>query len=112
MYMSKSIKKGFPQEINNINTIADSLGAPKAQEYSFSICRDYLHDIIKVSDDDICYAMRFLFENLKLAIEPAGAAATAAYLFYLKKQLVSNKIGIIICGSNIDLDMFYKYSNY
>ena len=47
-------------------------------------------------------AMRFLLRNAKLAVEPAGAAATAALLGPLKERLRGKRVGLIVCGSNID----------
>ena len=46
--------------------------------------------------------MRFLLRNAKLAVEPAGAAATAALLGPLRDRLSGKRVGLIVCGSNID----------
>ena len=50
--------------------------------------------------------MLVLFEDLKLAVEPAGAAATAALLGPLRRRLAGQKVGIVVCGSIIDIDTF------
>ncbi len=46
--------------------------------------------------------MRFLLEHARLAVEPAGAAATAALLGPLRERLAGRRVGLIVCGSNID----------
>ncbi|MEE8207315.1 MAG: threonine/serine dehydratase [Nitrospinaceae bacterium] len=105
--MSLSFQQGKPVTLDRINTIADSLAPPKAEPYTFSVCRRFVDDIVRVSDDQLKAAMRHLFYGLKLAVEPAGAAATAALLGPLKETTQGQKVGIIACGTNIDMDDFY-----
>jgi len=51
-------------------------------------------------------AMRLLLDTLKLACEPAGAAATAALLGPLRAELAGKRVGVLVSGSNIDADSF------
>ena len=53
-------------------------------------------------------AMRFLIEHARLAVEPAGAAATAALLGPLRERLAGKRVGLIVCGSNIDAAGFAR----
>lgn len=99
--MARSLKSGKPEKIDSVQTIADSLGAPHAAPYSLAICRHFVDDLVLVSDDQMVEAMRRLFYGMKLAVEPAAAAATAALTGPLKERLAGRKVGIIICGSNI-----------
>ena len=100
--MSVSIAAGSPQKLDRVETIADSLGAPFALPYSFGLCRDYVDQIVTVSDDAMRQAMRDLFLSLRLAVEPAAAAGLAASMGPLRQQLDGKKVGLIICGSSID----------
>ena len=50
--------------------------------------------------------MGLLFADMKLAVEPAGAAATAALCGPLREKLQGQRVGIIVCGANIDLPTF------
>jgi threonine dehydratase len=77
-----------------------------ALPYGFAACRRYVDEIVTVSDDQIRRAMLALFEDLKLALEPAGAAATAALFGPLRQSLAGQKVGIVVCGSIIDIDGF------
>jgi threonine dehydratase len=52
--------------------------------------------------------MRLAFDALKLALEPAGAAATAALLGPLRDRLAGKRVGVLACGSNIDLASFAR----
>lgn len=104
--MHRSFAAGSPQSIDRVRTIADSLGAPHAESYSFELCRRFTDDLVKVTDRQIRDAMRVLFREAKLAVEPAGAAATAALLGPLAKDLQGRRVGLIVCGANIDEQTF------
>nr|WP_240480377.1 threonine/serine dehydratase [Enhygromyxa salina] len=100
--MHRSFAAGAPASIDAVRTIADSLGAPYAKPYSFELCRANVDELVLVDDDQLRDAMRLLFRDAKLAVEPAGAAATAALLGPLRARLVNAKVGVVVCGSNID----------
>jgi threonine dehydratase len=100
--MRRSFAAGSPQSIPAVRTIADSLGAPHAAPYSFELCRRFVDDVVLVSDDELRDAMLLLFSSAKLAVEPAGAAATAALRGPLRERLRGRRVGIIVCGANID----------
>ncbi len=107
--MYESFKSGKPEKNEVVDTIAASLGAPFSLPYTYNICRKYLEKVVLVSDDELCRAMAVIFEDLKLVVEPAGAATMAALLGPLKEELQGKRIGIIACGSNIDLAAFFQY---
>jgi len=100
--MHRSFAAGSPQAIDKVRTIADSLGAPHAAPYSFGLCRRYVDDLVLVDDDALRRAMRLLMTSAKLAVEPAGAAATAALCGPLRERLRGKRVGVIVCGANID----------
>ncbi len=100
--MMRSFKAGSPQSIDAVRTIADSLGAPRCEPYSFALNRRFVDEVVLVSDGQIRDAMRLLFRAAKLAVEPAGAAALAALMFPLRTRLDGKCVGIVVCGANID----------
>jgi len=106
--MSRSFAAGAPQAIDRVRTIADSLGAPKAEPYSYALCRHFLDEIVLVSDDELKSSMRLIFHSLKLAAEPACAASTAALFGPLKERLRGKRVGLIFCGSNIGLETYVE----
>jgi len=105
--MHRSFATGAPQRIEKVGTIADSLGAPMAMPYSFALCQKYIDELIKIDDDELCRAMWLLFSDAKLAVEPAGAATTAAML-KMSDQLANKRVGLIVCGANIDEATFIE----
>lgn len=104
--MHRSFAQGSPASIDKVRTIADSLGAPHAAPYSFSLCRQNVDELVMVNDDDLRRNMALMFHGLKLAVEPAGAAAMAALCGPLRERLRDKRVGIIVCGTNIDLATF------
>jgi threonine dehydratase len=104
--MHRSFKAGSPQSIEAVRTIADSLGAPHAAPYSFGLCRRFVDELVLVDDDQLRAAMYLLFRSAKLAVEPAGAAATAALCGPLRRRLAGKRVGLIVCGANIDRESF------
>ena len=104
--MHRSFRAGSPQSIDAVRTIADSLGAPKCEPYSFELNRRFVDEVVLVDDDQIREAMRLLFRAAKLAVEPAGAAALAALMYPLRSRLEGRRVGVVVCGSNIDHESF------
>lgn len=108
--MHQSLVARQPVRIDRVATIADSLGAPYALPYSFALCQQYVEDIVMVDDDALRAAMRVLFDDLKIAVEPACAASTAALLGPLADTVRGGRIVLILCGSNTDWSTFYSQS--
>lgn len=106
--MHKSLAAGKPVSIDKVDTIADSLGAPFAMPYSFGLCRDYVDRMTIVSDTDLRRAMGALYQFMKIAVEPACAAAAAALVGPLRKTLAGKRVVLVFCGSNIDWATFHQ----
>jgi threonine dehydratase len=104
--MARSFAAGSPQSIERVRTIADSLGAPYALPYSYTLCRKFVDDLVLIDDEAMSRAMGLLYSDMKLAVEPAGAAATAALCGPLRKRLIGKQVGVIASGTNIDLATF------
>ena len=85
----------------NPNTIADGL-LTSLSELTFSIIRENIDDIYTVSEASILYAMRLIWQRMKIIIEPSSAVPVAVMLDH-KNQFAGKKVGIIISGGNCDL---------
>lgn len=107
--MSQSFLAGKPMHLDAIDTIADSLAPPMALPFGYAVCRKYVDEIVTVDDDQICAGMVVLQEQAKLAIEPAAGAAMAGMIWPLRGQLVGKKVGVLICGANIDAATYSGY---
>ena len=104
--MYRSFREGTPQSIDKVRTIADSLGAPRCEPYSFELNRQFVDEVLLVNDDQIRDAMRLLFRSAKLVTEPAGATALAGLMYPLRDRLEGKSVGIVVCGGNIDAKTF------
>jgi threonine dehydratase len=102
----RSLKAGTPQSIDAVRTIADSLGAPRCEPYSFALNKEFVDEVVLVTDDQIRDGMRLLFRAAKLVVEPAGAAALAALMYPLRTRLEARSVGVVVCGGNIDSATF------
>lgn len=100
--LRRSFEAGTPQSIDAVRTIADSLGAPRCEPYTFAVNRQFVDEVVLVSDDEIRDAMRLMFRSAKLVVEPAGAAALAALMYPLRARLDGQRVGLVVCGANID----------
>lgn len=104
--MQLSFAAGEPRRIDKVRTIADSLGAPYALPYSFGLCRANVDRIVEVDDMELRRSMGFLFQRMKIAVEPACAASTAALRGPLRDELAGRRVVLVFCGSNIDWATF------
>jgi len=109
--MSDSLAQQSPVDPVMVNTIADSLGAPMHLPQSFAIVQKFVDDVITVTDEQLAQVMRLMFTDLKLAVEPACAAAMAGLLYPLNERLANQRVALILCGSNIDQATFQRLTS-
>ncbi len=100
--MSRSRAAGEPVTLETVDTVADSLGPPMALPFGFAMCQAHVDDIVTVTDDQICAGMVVMQQEAKLAVEPAAGAAMAGLLSPLRDRLKGKRVGLIVCGANID----------
>ena len=109
--MYRSFESGKPEAIEKVTTIADSLGAPFALPISYALCKENLDELVLVNDNELKNTMALLFRELKIAVEPACAASTAALMGPLSNRFSGKKVVPVMCGSNIDWQTFSKHAN-
>ena len=101
----RSIRAGKILTNETIHSIADGL-LTNLCDRTFAIIRKYVDRIITVSEEEILQAMRFLWERMKIVVEPSGAVSLAAVLTR-QAPIENKKIGVIISGGNTDLGSFF-----
>jgi threo-3-hydroxy-L-aspartate ammonia-lyase len=101
----RSLEAGRRIRIDVPRTIADGLQVPIPGALTFEINRRLLDQVVTVTDAEIVDAMAFLFERMKLVVEPSGAAGLAAVLAR-KLDVAGRRVGAILSGGNIGLDRF------
>jgi threonine ammonia-lyase medium form len=107
--MIRSLAAGRVVHLDRVETIADGLAPPFVGELPLAVVREYVEDVIPVTDDEIVAGMRFLLERCKLVAEPAGAAATAAVLLGNVPVRPGERVAVIVSGGNVDLPKLRDY---
>jgi len=106
----KSFKGGKIFSNTSPNTIADGLRTSLSQR-TFNNITKFVDEIILVTEKEIVDAMKFLWERMKLIIEPSGAVPVAGIMKFGEK-IHEKRVGAIISGGNIDInDFFEKYNS-
>jgi threonine dehydratase len=98
----RSLLSGKIETNETSNTIADGLRT-QLGHHNFPIILEHVTQIIRVSELEIIEAMRFIWERMKIIIEPSSAVTFAA-LIKEKSVFKNKKIGIIISGGNVDIN--------
>ncbi|KAF6762994.1 threonine ammonia-lyase [Ephemerocybe angulata] len=105
--MAQSIAKGERVTLKEVGPFSDGTAVKIVGEEPFRICKTLLDDIVKVDNDEICAAIKDIFEETRSITEPAGALALAG----LKRHIVENdligaekKFVVVISGANMNFD--------
>jgi threonine dehydratase len=99
---ARSFRTKTLQRVENPQTIADGARTQSLGKLTFPLVMANVHDVVTVTDAQIVEAMRFLWERMKLVVEPTGALAAAAVLS-AGAPVRDRRVGIIISGGNVDL---------
>src|SRR4051812_30785183 len=99
----QSFARGEPVAIDVPRTIADGLQTHAPGVLPWEVAQQVVDDVVTVTDEQIVDAMRFLFERLKIVVEPSGAVGIAA----VRAGLVeAPSVGIVLSGGNVDAQRF------
>jgi len=94
-------KNGKIEKAPFVKTIADGLLTTLGDK-TFPIIKQYVKDILTVSDEEIISTMRLVYERMKIVVEPSGVVPLAAVLKN-KNLFTGKKIGVIFSGGNVEL---------
>ena len=99
---TRSFKSKTLQSCHNPETIADGARTHSLGKVTFPLVLAHVHDMITVSDAELLSAMRYLWERMKIVVEPTGALG-AAGLFERGVPVAGKRVGIVVSGGNVDL---------
>jgi len=106
--LARALEAGSPVDVEVSGIAADGLGARRIGDIAFELARASLDRMVLVEDSDIVAAQRFLWSELRIAAEPAGAAATAALLSGQYRPAAGERVGVLVSGGNVDLSALAK----
>ena len=108
--MKTALENGNLDGLSSVSTFADGIAVKKAGDLTYALCKQYVDDVVTVSDDEIAAAILALMEKQKLVAEGAGAVAVAAAMFG-KIDLKGKKTVCLLSGGNIDVTILSRVIN-
>jgi threonine dehydratase len=103
-----SMQAGRQVAVPDNDTIADGLRSPQPGNLTFPVVRELVEEILLVTDDELRATVKLLLLQLKILVEPSGAAAAAAVLMH-KLPPGIRSVGVVISGGNIDFEQLAAY---
>jgi len=103
--MYRSLKAGYRVKLPQVGLFADGVAVRQVGEETFRLCQQYVDEVILVDTDDICAAIKDVFEDTRSILEPAGALAIAAAKTYVERtQIQGQTLVAVACGANMNFD--------
>ncbi|MFP4643344.1 MAG: threonine ammonia-lyase, biosynthetic [Spirochaetales bacterium] len=100
--MQQSLRAGRRVELDHVGIFADGVAVKQAGEHTFRIAKEYVDDVITVTTDEICAAIKAVFEDTRSIVEPAGALSAAGIM---KTSLPADAHAVAICcGANMTFE--------
>jgi len=107
---TRSFRTKQLQRVTNPKTIADGARTPSLGTLTFPLVLDHVSDMMTVDDAALLRAMLFIWERLKLIVEPTGALGAAA-VFEGHASEKDKRVGVILSGGNVDLRQAARWIN-
>ena len=103
--MRQSLEAGHPVRLEHVGIFADGVAVRRVGDETFRLCQQYVDEIITVDTDQICAAIRDIFEDTRSIVEPAGGLAVAGAKKYVAERSVAGQTLVTIsCGANVNFD--------
>ncbi|MBT8090847.1 MAG: threonine ammonia-lyase, biosynthetic [Gammaproteobacteria bacterium] len=103
--MKASLAAGEPVTLDHVGIFADGVAVRRVGDETFRLCRLFVDEIVTVDTDQICAAIRDIFEDTRSIVEPAGGLAVAGAKKYVAEKRVSGQTLVTIsCGANVNFD--------
>ena len=99
---TRTFRTGVLQSVRNPDTIADGARTSSLGKVTLPLVMRHVSDMLTVSDAELLRAMFFLWERMKIVVEPTGALGAAA-LLETKLDATGARVGVILSGGNVDL---------
>jgi len=103
--MARSLAAGHRVKLDSVGIFADGVAVREVGKLTFDICRQYVDEIILVDVDEICSAVKSVYQATRSIVEPAGALATAGLKKYVRDRKVTGQSLVAInSGANMNFD--------
>jgi threonine dehydratase len=103
--MSQSLRKNRRVKLEQVGLFADGVAVKQVGEETFRLCRRLVDEMVLVDTDEMCAAIKDVFEDTRVVLEPAGALAVAGAKAWIEKHAFKNKTLVAVCsGANTNFD--------
>ena len=103
--MTESLKTGKRIMLEQVGLFADGAAVKQVGEHTFALVQQYVDEMIVVDNDEICAAIKDVFEDTRSILEPAGALALAGLKAYVERnQLQGKSLVAVASGANMNFD--------
>ncbi len=103
--MAESLSAGRPVRLEEVGVFADGVAVQQVGTRTFPIVRETVADIVRVTNDQICAAIKDIFDDTRAIAEPAGALAVAGLKSYVERQgLRGERLAAVVSGANMNFD--------
>ena len=101
--LNAALEKGEPTDLAHVGLFADGVAVKRIGDETFRLCQKYLDGMVLVDSDEVCAAMKDLFENVRAVAEPSGALGLAGLKKYVKQNNLEGKnMAAILSGANLN----------
>ena len=101
--LNAALEKGEPTDLAHVALFADGVAVKRIGDETFRLCQKYLDGMVLVDSDEVCAAMKDLFENVRAIAEPSGALGLAGLKKYVKQNNLEGKnMAAILSGANLN----------
>ena len=104
----RAFRSGKLETIKLPDTIADGARTTSLGQITFALIQKHVDDFLTVTDEELLKSMFFLWERMKIIVEPTGALG-AAGLFERGLPVAGKRVGVILSGGNVDFKLMAKY---
>jgi threonine dehydratase len=103
--MARSLAAGRRIRLDSVGIFADGVAVREVGHLTFDLCRRYLDEIIRVDTDELCSAIRSIYQDTRSIVEPAGALGVAGLKKYVRERKVSGRTLVAVnSGANMNFE--------
>ncbi len=103
--LARSLRLGERVRLDRVGTLADGVAVRQVGEETFRLAQRYVDEVVVVPNDEICAAVKDVFEDRRAMLEPSGALAYAGLKRYVEREgLQGADLVAIACGANVNFD--------
>jgi threonine dehydratase len=102
--MTQSIRAGFRVKLDTVGIFVDGVAVKQVGRHTFQLAQQYVDDWVTVTTDEVCAAIKDVFDDTRAVMEPAGALAVAGLKRYVRQHDLSGPLVALTCGANVNFD--------